>query len=49
MRVEYPGGAVYVEEAQDVEVFILTFEELRQRALGPSESRELIRELAGAG
>jgi transcriptional regulator with XRE-family HTH domain len=49
VRVEYPGGAVYMEEAQDVEVFILTFEELRQRALGPSESRELIRELAGAG
>lgn len=47
--VEYSGGAVYVEEADDVDRFILVFEGLTQRALGPSESVEVIRELAEGG
>jgi len=47
--VEYPGGAVYVEDAEDVEGFILNFAGLTQRALGPAESAELIREIAEAG
>lgn len=40
--VEYPGGHVYVEDAKDVEGFILVFDGLKQQALGPSESAELI-------
>ena len=47
--IEYPGGAVYVEDAQDVEVFILHFDSLTQRALDPAESSGLIREITDAG
>lgn len=47
--VEYPGGAVYVENAEDVEWFILNFDGLTQRALGPAESAGLIRQIAEAG
>ena len=47
--VEYPGGLVYVEDAQEVEGFILNFDGLTQRALCPAESAGLIREIAEAG
>jgi hypothetical protein len=47
--VEYPGGAVYVEDTDDVERFILAFDGLKQQTLSPSESAELIREIAEAG
>ncbi|MGH3901086.1 MAG: helix-turn-helix domain-containing protein [Pseudonocardiaceae bacterium] len=47
--IEYPGGAVYVEDAQDVEAFILHFDGLTQRALGPAESAGLIQEIVEAG
>ncbi|MBV8539301.1 MAG: hypothetical protein JO063_15595 [Pseudonocardiales bacterium] len=40
---------MYVEDAEDVEGFILNFAGLTQRALGPAESAELIREIAEAG
>ncbi|MGH3426038.1 MAG: DUF5753 domain-containing protein, partial [Mycobacteriales bacterium] len=36
--VEYPGGLVYVEDAQEVECFILNFDSLTKRALGPAKS-----------
>ncbi|MGH3871194.1 MAG: helix-turn-helix domain-containing protein [Pseudonocardiaceae bacterium] len=47
--VEYLAGAVCVEDADDVEGFILVFDGLTQQAMGPSESVELIRELAKGG
>jgi hypothetical protein len=47
--VEYTGGLVYVEDVQEVEGFILNFDDLTKRALGPAESAELIREIAEAG
>ncbi|MGH3774060.1 MAG: helix-turn-helix domain-containing protein [Pseudonocardiaceae bacterium] len=47
--VDYLGGAVYVEDSDDVEWFILVFAGLTQQAMGPSESVELIRELAKGG
>jgi transcriptional regulator with XRE-family HTH domain len=47
--VEYLGGVVYVEDADDVDRFILVFEGLKQQALGLNESAELIRELAEGG
>jgi hypothetical protein len=37
--VEYPGGAVYVEDTQEVDAFILSFDGLAQRALGLTESK----------
>jgi len=40
---------VYVEDTDDVEGFILAFEGITQQTMGPSESGELIRELAEAG
>ncbi|MGH3884446.1 MAG: helix-turn-helix domain-containing protein [Pseudonocardiaceae bacterium] len=47
--VEYLDGVVYVEDADDVDRFILVFEGLTQQALGPNESAEAIRELAEGG
>jgi transcriptional regulator with XRE-family HTH domain len=47
--VEYPGGAVYVEDTEDVERFILVFDGLKQQTLGSRESAELIREVAETG
>jgi transcriptional regulator with XRE-family HTH domain len=47
--VDYLAGAVYVEEPEDVEGFILAFDGLKQQALGPGESTELIRGLSAAG
>ncbi len=47
--VDYLGGTVYVEDADDVEGFILVFDGLTQQAMGLSESAELIRELAEGG
>jgi Domain of unknown function (DUF5753)/Helix-turn-helix domain len=47
--VEYLSGTVYVEDAEDVEGFILVFDGLKRQALGPSESAELIREIAEDG
>jgi hypothetical protein len=47
--VEYPGGVVYVEDTDDVKGFILAFNGLTQQAIRPSESAELIRELAEGG
>jgi transcriptional regulator with XRE-family HTH domain len=47
--VDYLAGAVYIEEPEDVEGFILAFDGLKQQALGPGESAELIRGLAEAG
>jgi Domain of unknown function (DUF5753)/Helix-turn-helix domain len=47
--VEHPGGALYVEETQEVEAFILNFDGLTQRSLCPAESAELIREIAEGG
>ncbi|MGH3831044.1 MAG: helix-turn-helix domain-containing protein [Pseudonocardiaceae bacterium] len=49
VSIEFPGGAVYVEDVEDVEGFILNFDGLTQRALCPAESAELIREIAEAG
>ncbi|MGH3828288.1 MAG: helix-turn-helix domain-containing protein [Pseudonocardiaceae bacterium] len=47
--VEYPGGEVCVEDTEDVEGFILVFDSLKQQALGPSESAELIGGLVEGG
>ncbi|MGH3698694.1 MAG: helix-turn-helix domain-containing protein [Pseudonocardiaceae bacterium] len=47
--VEYLDGVVYVEDTQDVDRFILVFDGLKQQALGPSESAELVRGLVEGG
>jgi hypothetical protein len=47
--VEYLGGTLYVEETGEVEGFILVFDGLKQQALCPAESAELIREIVEAG
>jgi hypothetical protein len=40
---------VCVEDADDVEGFILAFDDLTQQALAPGESAELIRKFAEGG
>jgi transcriptional regulator with XRE-family HTH domain len=47
--VEYLGATLYVEETGEVEGFILVFDGLKQQALCPAESAELIREIVEAG
>lgn len=47
--IDYLSGTVYVEDAEDVDGFILAFDGLTQQALGQGESTELIRELAQDG
>lgn len=47
--VEYVGGVVYVEDSEDIEAFIMDFENLTHRSLCPAESAELIRKIAKGG
>jgi len=44
--VEFPGGTLYVEDTEDVETFIMDFDNLAHRSLCPAESTELIRQIA---
>jgi hypothetical protein len=47
--VQSPVAARFLEEPEDVEGFILAFDSLKQQALDPGESAELVRGLAEAG
>ncbi|MGH3925410.1 MAG: DUF5753 domain-containing protein, partial [Pseudonocardiaceae bacterium] len=47
--IDYLAGVVYVEDAEDVDGFILAFDGLTQQALDQGESAELIRELVQDG
>ncbi|QKG25579.1 XRE family transcriptional regulator [Actinomadura verrucosospora] len=44
--VQYRRGSLYLENPSDVEEYVDLFDHLRSRALGPDESRALIRRVA---
>ena len=46
--VEHALGAVHLEKEPEVRLARLKFDQLRTRALAPTESREFIQQVAGA-
>jgi hypothetical protein len=47
--VDYLSGTVYVEDAEDVDGFILVYDSLKHQAMGLGESADLMRELTRDG